>query len=115
MNRIMGFALAASLALGPAAVARAADPDAPFGAASAVAGNDLAKITGKADTSMTVRANNSSTVAGNAVIGQSQTGTINFDSGTFQNMAGMSLLSANTGNNVSINSSLNVNVSITPR
>lgn len=76
---------------------------------------DLSSVRGKADTAMEVRAQNSGTVSNNAVNGQSQTGTISFDSASFQNMAGLSLLSANTGNNVSINSSLNVNVAISPQ
>jgi hypothetical protein len=71
-------------------------------------------VTGREDTAQEVRAQNTATVSHNSVTGQSQTGTISFDSQSFQNLAGLSLLSANTGNNVSINSSLNVNVAIHP-
>lgn len=101
------------------APALAADPAAigegqPFASVAPVAGGDLAAITGRADTAMEVRANNTSAVSHNAVIGQSETGTISFDAASFQNMTGLSVLSANTGNNVSINASLNVNVAIHP-
>ena len=114
MNRAVLLCIASALAAA-GTPAWADGPDAPFAASSTVDGETLSHVTGKADTAMSVRAQNTSTVAGNAVVGQSQTGTISFDSASFQNMAGLSLLSANTGNNVAINSSLNVNVSIQPR
>lgn len=110
-----GQAVAAAFALLMAAHASAQDAPSPFEAGDRIAGEDLAKVTGKADTAMEVRAQNTSTVSNNSVVGQSETGTISFDSASFQNMAGLSLLSANTGNNVSINSSLNVNVSVAPQ
>jgi hypothetical protein len=86
----------------------------PFGS-GAVAVSELSAITGRSDTAQEIRAQNTSNVSHNSVTGQSQTGAISFDAGAFQAMTGLSLLSANTGNNVSINSSLNVNVSILPR
>ena len=97
----------------PASSVRAAPP-APFAEASAISGADLGAITGRADTAMLIRAENSATVANNNVIGDSTTGSISFDPQSFQNLNGLSLLSANTGNNVSINSSLNLNVAIHP-
>lgn len=63
---------------------------------------------------MIVDATNSSEVAHNIINGNSTTGTISFDTSSFQNLNGLSVLSANTGNNVSINASLNVNVAIHP-
>lgn len=106
---------AAAFALLLGTSANAQDAAHLFGADNRVEGKELAEVTGKADTAMEVRAQNTSTVSNNSVVGQSETGTISFDSTSFQNMAGLSLLSANTGNNVSINSSLNVNVSIAPQ
>jgi hypothetical protein len=84
----------------------------PFGASAAIDNGDLSTVTGQSDLAQVVTAQNTSTVSGNTVSGNSQTGTIRFDGGSFQNLNGLSLLSANTGNNVSINSSLNVNVAI---
>ena len=86
--------------------------DTPFSPAARIAGKDLAAITGRADTSMVIRADNTSNVSHNSVSGVSQTGSISFDERAFANLNGLSLLSANTGNNVSINSSLNLNVAI---
>ena len=87
----------------------------PFGEAKPVTNADLHSITGQGDLAQVVNAENKGVVSGNTITGASQTGTIHFDSSSFQNLNGLSLLSANTGNNVSINSSLNVNVAISNR
>lgn len=94
-------------------VAEPADQN-PFGTVASVAGAQLEKMTGQADLAQQVQANNTSTVANNTVEGNSVTGDINFGSGAFQNLNGLSVLSANSGNNVAINASLNVNVAIRP-
>lgn len=92
----------------------AAAPALVFGDAASIASDELAAITGQADINMQVRAQNTSTVSNNSVSGNSVTGAIGFDSSAFQNLSGLSVVSANTGNNVSINSSLNVNVALNP-
>jgi hypothetical protein len=84
----------------------------PFGAA--VPDTDLAAIAGRADLAQITRAENSSVVSNNNVIGQSTTGALAIDGNAFQNLNGLAVVSANTGNNVSINASLNVNVAIRP-
>ncbi len=96
-----------------AAVAQPADQN-PFGTVPSVAGAQLQKMTGQADLAQQVQASNTATVANNTVEGNSVTGNINFGSGAFQNLNGLSVLSANSGNNVAINASLNVNVAIRP-
>ena len=117
MKVVIGGALATLLVAcaAPAGAQQAptGDPSA-FGSAP-VAATELSAITGREDTALIVRAENTATVSHNSMSGQSQTGTISFDPSTLQGMSGLSLLSANTGNNVAINSSLNVNVSIAPR
>ena len=90
------------------------DPAAMFGGAVLVSDSDLLRIAGQADVNMEVRANNTSNVAHNSVSGNSVTGAIGFDSQSFQDLNGLAVVSANTGNNVSINSSLNVNVALNP-
>lgn len=112
------LAAAASAALPIAATAQersAPAEESPFGVAKPIGNADLGTVTGRDELSQVVNARNASTVSGNSVTGNSQTGTIHFDSNSFQNLNGLSLLSANTGNNVSINSSLNVNVAISGR
>lgn len=87
---------------------------AAFGSVASISDDVLAGITGEANVNMEVRAQNSSNVSNNAVIGNSVTGAIGFDSQAFQNLSGLAVVSANSGNNVSINSSLNVNVALNP-
>jgi hypothetical protein len=116
MKLMMSQAAALLIAFSvPAGAQKLPDRDPPPFGSGAVAATELSTITGRSDTAQEIRAQNSSNVSHNSVTGQSQTGAISFDAGAFQAMTGLSLLSANTGNNVSINSSLNVNVSILPR
>jgi len=103
--------LAAAPAMAQTAVA---EPSSPFGQAGAVGDGQLSTITGMANVDQYVMAQNTSTVSGNHVDGNSTTGTISFDPSSFQNLNGLQVLSANTGNNVAINSSLNVNIAIRP-
>ena len=100
----------------PAPVSPAAIPaeENPFGVVPSVAGAQLAKMTGQANIAQEVQATNTSTVANNMVEGNSVTGNISFGSGAFQNLNGLSVLSANSGNNVAIDASLNVNVAVRP-
>lgn len=91
----------------------AASAASPFDAAP-VADAALAGIAGKADPTQAVLANNSATVANNRVVGISTTGVISIDGNAFQNLNGLAVINANTGNNVAINASLNVNVAIRP-
>ncbi|TCM16118.1 hypothetical protein EDF56_108106 [Novosphingobium sp. PhB165] len=89
--------------------------DAPFGSATVVDEAKLADITGMADVKVqeqTANANNISTISGNIINGDPTTGTISFDGGAFGAFNGLALINTNTGNNVSINSAMNVNVAI---
>jgi hypothetical protein len=83
---------------------------APF--AAAVDDDTLGGISGKSDLQMSIVSNNASNVSGNSVTGDSTTGEISMDGQALQNFSGLSVMTANTGNNVSINSAMNVNVSI---
>lgn len=92
----------------PAAQAKAS----PFIKARAVTDSDLQRIVGRQDISQAVIAHNTGNVSNNTIGDNSNTGTITFDGQSFQGLHGLSVLSANTGNNVSINASMNVNVAI---
>lgn len=74
----------------------------------------LGAIAGRADTSMLARSTQTSTVAENSVGDNVATGDVRIDAQAFQNLQGLSLLNVNTGNNVSMNSAMNVNIAITP-
>lgn len=85
----------------------------PF-AGAAVTDDTLAATTGRADLNQASWAELRATVSGNSINGPSATGTIVIDGQAFQNLNGLSVLNANTGNNVAINSSMQVNVAINP-
>jgi hypothetical protein len=74
----------------------------------------LGAIAGRADTSMVARSNQASTVADNSVGDNVATGDVRVDAQAFQNLQGLSVLNLNTGNNVSINSAMNVTIAINP-
>ncbi len=88
-------------------------PASPFGKAP-VADNTLGTVTGKGDDTQAVLATNTASVIGNRVVGNSTTGVITIDGNAFQSLNGLAIINANTGNNVAINASLNVNVAIHP-
>ncbi len=107
MKSLMILILVGGLA--PAAASPVFDP------ADAVSASILATATGKADLAQLSIANQENNVAGNSVIGNSTTGAVSIDGNAFQNLNGLAVINANSGNNVAINSSLNVNVAILPR
>ncbi|WP_395327388.1 hypothetical protein WBP06_10930 [Novosphingobium sp. BL-8H] len=89
--------------------------DAPFTQRTVVDDSGLAGITGMADVKVIEQAANvanTSTISGNIINGDPTTGTISFDGGAFGAFNGLALINTNTGNNVSINSAMNVNVAI---
>lgn len=89
--------------------------EAPFSGSSVVDDMTLAAAKGMADVKVIDQAanvRNTSTVSGNIINGDPTTGTISIDGASFGNFNGLALVNANTGNNVSINSAMNVNVAI---
>ena len=94
-------------------LAGAATAQNPF-ASAPVDDAELGKATGREDIHQLTKAELQAGVANNSINGDSTTGTINIDGQSFQNMSGLSVLNANTGNNVAINSSMQVNVALTP-
>lgn len=87
--------------------------DSPFDV-EAVDENELGAIAGREDVGMANLSNQTSNVRNNSVNGNSVTGTISFDDQALQNMSGLALVNANTGNNVSMNSSMMVNIAVAP-
>lgn len=107
----------AAALLPPEAMLRepAAEPAPPFATAAVVDETQLATVTGMADIKtlqQAVNVQNTSTVSDNTINGNSTTGTISIDGASFGGFNGLALVNANTGNNVSINASMNVNVAI---
>lgn len=86
----------------------------PFGATVTKLGeDDLGRIAGREDTGTQVAsATQRNTVANNSVVGNSVTGNIVIDGNAFSNLQGMAVINANSGNNVAINSAMNVNINL---
>lgn len=59
-------------------------------------------------------ANQRNTVSNNSVTGNSVTGTVAIDGNAFQNLQGLAVINANSGNNVAINSAMNVTINLAP-
>lgn len=74
----------------------------------------LGALAGRADTSLSARSQQTSVVAENSVGDGVLTGDVRIDAQAFQNLQGLSLLNVNTGNNVSMNSAMNVTISLSP-
>jgi len=72
----------------------------------------LQGIAGREDVNQISHAEQVAGVSRNSVGDNSITGDAQIDGNAFQNMSGLSILSVNTGNNVAMNASMNVNVSI---
>lgn len=73
----------------------------------------LAEITGRENIlNQNNNATNNSSVRNNSVNGNSVTGGIDFSDQAFQSLSGFAIINANTGNNVSINAAMQVNLSI---
>jgi hypothetical protein len=89
----------------------------PFATAPVADDARLAEINGMADLNVieqNINVRNTSTVSGNIINGDPVTGTIAIDGASFGGFNGLAMVNANTGNNVSINSAMNVNVAIQP-
>ncbi len=102
------------------AAAQSAPPAAaptPFNSAPVVSDDVLSGARAKADLSLidqTASVQNSSNVAGNTITGDFTTGVVSIASDAFAGTTGLTMFNINTGNNVAINASMNVNVAIQP-
>jgi len=82
-------------------------------AATAVSDGDLGNTAGREDTgAMIASATQRNTVANNSVTGDSVTGNVEIDGNAFQNLQGLAVISANSGNNVAISSAMNVTINL---
>lgn len=81
--------------------------------ATAVDDTALQRIAGREDVNQVSYSEQVAGVTKNTIGDNSSTGTAQIAGNAFQNMAGLSILNVNTGNNVAINASMNVNVSFT--
>jgi hypothetical protein len=92
----------------------AADEQGAFSQADAASDELLDKATAREDISLAAQSQQTSNVSGNSVNGTSTTGTISFSDNAFQTASGLTVINANSGNNVSMNASMNVNIVMVP-
>lgn len=74
----------------------------------------MSKATAREDTSMIAQSQQTSNVSNNTINGNSTTGDVTIADTAFQNASGLVLINANSGNNVAMNGSMNVNVIMAP-
>lgn len=85
-------------------------------AASAIAADDtLEKATAREDLAVVAQSEQTSNVSNNSVNGTSTTGDISFTDSAFGNATGLTIVNANSGNNVSMNAAINVSIVMTPQ
>jgi hypothetical protein len=108
----LGLGLAVLLAA-PAAGATERDSGS-FGEAP-IADSALKALTARENLSLVAGNSQSAVMSGNSVSGVSTTGEAQVSGQAFQGAQGMMLVSVNSGNNVSINAALSVNIIINPQ
>lgn len=92
------------------------DDSAPelFAGASPIAEDGLKQATAREDLSLIAQSQQTSGVSNSSVVGTSTTGDVGISGNAFQNASGLTVVNANSGNNVAMNASLNVNIVVTP-
>ncbi len=114
----LALAPTAGLAVSPAGPAPApatapAEPETPFAGGKVADDSALNGATAREDLSLVARSEQANTVSRNSVNGVTTTGEIGIADNAFQNASGLTVINANTGNNVAMNASLNVNIVMT--
>lgn len=124
MRRLAAAAAAIALSLaGSGAAAQAsgeaqatpAGAEAPAFGTEALGDSALGRVSGRQGADQYAEANETGVVSNNSVNGSSVTGAVQIDGAAFQNLQGLSVINANTGNNVAINAAMNVNISLSPQ
>jgi hypothetical protein len=117
---VAAFAMASSAHAAPPTAVVAAPPEAtaqaasPFAGAATIDDAALAGSTAREDLSLVAQTEQTGNVSNNQIRGRSNTGDVQFLDRAFENASGMTIVNANSGNNVSMNASFNVNIVITP-
>jgi len=120
--RIAAGLLAALFAAGAAPAQNASSPESgtkeaaerPFAKATKADDDLLNASTAREDLSLHAQSSQSSSVSSSSVNGTSTTGEIRIADQALQNASGLTVINNNTGNNVAMNASLNVNLVINP-
>lgn len=90
------------------------EAQAPFAGSAVASEETLDKATAREDLSVVAESRQTSNVSNNSVNGNSATGDVRLSDNAFQNASGLTVINANSGINVSMNASINVNIVSTP-
>lgn len=85
-----------------------------FSAARAASLRTLETATAREDLSIVAQTKQTSTVSRSSVSGTVTTGAVGVAGSAFQNATGLTIVNANSGNNVAMNGSINVNIVMSP-
>lgn len=85
-----------------------------FSAASAASLQTLETATAREDISIVAQTQQTSTVSRSSVSGNVTTGAVGVAGNAFQNATGLTVVNSNSGNNVAMNGSINVNIVMSP-
>lgn len=112
----VAFSASAAAQDAPAAAAAApegaAEAESPFSRDRATGDDLLGRATAREDLSVISETTQTSSVTNGTVTGTTN-GDINFSDNAFQNATGLTVINANSGNNVAMNASITVNVVMT--
>ena len=89
--------------------------DGAFAASTIAADETLDKATAREDVSVLAQSEQTTNVSNNSVSGTSTTGAISFSDSAFGNSSGLTIVNANSGNNVSMNAAINVSIVMSPQ
>lgn len=111
----MSFAILIMSAAAASSSPQATDapPASAFTAVAPIDSGALNKATAREDLSQVAISQQTSRVSNNTISGPSVTGPVSIDGNAFQNLQGLSIINANSGNNVSINAAMTVNLQFT--
>jgi hypothetical protein len=107
------FPVTAIRAQAQTAIQQTGTPASPF-AGAALDDSALQTIAGREDVAQISTSTQVAGVSQNSVGDNVQTGDARISDNAFQNLSGLSILNVNTGNNVAINATMNVNIAISP-
>lgn len=83
-----------------------------FGEEALVEDTDLSRVAGREDLNQFILSDQKTTVSQNTIGNNSTTGSVQIDGNAFQNLSGMSVITANSGSQVAITSQMFVTISL---
>jgi hypothetical protein len=111
---IFDILISAAVSAAPALPVQAAAQPTPFAQAAQMNDQALAGATAREDINQIANSEQAASVSESSVSGTVQTGSTTFSDNAFQNVSGLTVVNANTGNNVAINGAITLNVAISP-